>query len=349
MPVGTKGTVKAMSQQELLAMGFPIILGNTYHLYLRPGHELVREAGGLHRFIGWEGSILTDSGGFQVFSLQHIRRIAQDGVRFRSYIDGSQHLFTPERVMEVELALGADIIMAFDECPANPCTHQYALESLGRTHSWAQRCADSYGRLRLEQEWPNPDPKLFGIVQGSIYEDLRAQSADFIASLDTPGIAIGGVSVGESREDVLRVIEWTAPRLPAHKPRYLMGVGTPKDILDSVERGIDMFDCVLPSRLGRNGSAYTSLGRVNLKNQRFTRDFSPLDPNCDCWCCQNYTAAYIRHLYMSDEMLVSRLLTYHNLYFYQTLISGIQTSIEQGCFPAFRDAFLERYEGGDRA
>ncbi|MGB9588739.1 MAG: tRNA guanosine(34) transglycosylase Tgt, partial [Armatimonadota bacterium] len=303
MPVGTQATVKAMSQEELRELGFSIILGNTYHLYLRPGHELIKRAGGLHKFMNWHGAILTDSGGFQVFSLGELRRVGEEGVIFKSYIDGSEHEFTPERVMEIQGAIGADIAMAFDECPPYEATYDYVKAATQRTHDWALRCKQSASASQM----------VFGIAQGGVFRDLREWSADYISSLDFPGNAIGGVSVGEPKPQMHDVVEWTAPRLPEHKPRYLMGVGTPLDIIDFVMQGIDMFDCVLPTRLGRNGSMYTTYGRINIKNARFTEDFTPLDPECDCWVCQNYTRAYIRHLYKAEEILAARLATYHNL------------------------------------
>lgn len=333
MPVGTQGTVKATSQQELADMGFEIILGNTYHLYLRPGHELIKQAGGLRGFIDWNGCLLTDSGGFQVFSLEHIRKVGEDGVVFRSYVDGSYHEFTPERVMEVQSAIGADIVMAFDECAPYPCEKDYAAQAMRRTHDWAVCSMNS----------ADPSQAFFGIVQGSVYEDLRRESAEFIASLDTDGIAIGGVSVGEGKELMMRAVEWTVPYLPEQKPRYLMGVGTPEDLIDSVMRGVDMFDCVLPTRLGRNGSLYTTYGRINIKNNKFIDDFGPVDPECKCWCCANYSAAYLRHLYKCDEILASRLATYHNLHFYGVLMSRIRQAIEQGGLTEFRREFLAKY------
>ena len=333
MPVGTQGTVKATSQEELAEMGYRIILANTYHLYLRPRHELIASAGGLHRFINWPRPILTDSGGFQVFSLEHIRKIGEDGVVFRSYVDGSYHEFTPERVMEVQSVLGADVVMAFDECAPYPCEPDYAREAMERTHRWAERSLAAR----------DPGQAFFGIVQGSVYPDLRAESARFIASLDADGIAIGGVSVGEGKELMMKAVEWSVPNLPVEKPRYLMGVGAPEDILDSVARGIDMFDCVLPTRLGRSGSLYTSRGRININNNRFISDFSPVDPECGCWCCRNYSAAYLRHLYMCGEILASRLATHHNLHFYARLMEGIQGAIEQGRLTDFRKEFLAKY------
>lgn len=333
MPVGTQGTVKAMSQEELAGMGFLIILGNTYHLYLRPGHELVKSAGGIRGFINWDGCILTDSGGFQVFSLEHIRKIGEDGVVFRSYVDGSYHEFTPERVMEIQSALGADIVMAFDECAPYPCEEDYARQAMVRTHEWAKRSLAAR----------DPRQAFFGIVQGSVYPELRRESAQFIASLDTDGIAIGGVSVGEGKDLMMKAVEWSVPHLPDEKPRYLMGVGTPEDLIDSVVRGIDMFDCVLPTRLGRNGSLYTSRGRINIKNNRFISDFSPVDPECECWACRNYSAAYLRHLYKCDEILASRLATYHNLHFYARLMEEIRGAIQAGRLTDFRKEFLAKY------
>ncbi|MFQ3548806.1 MAG: tRNA guanosine(34) transglycosylase Tgt [Armatimonadota bacterium] len=333
MPVGTQGTVKATSQQELDEIGFRIILGNTYHLYLRPGHELIKKAGGLHKFINWNGCMLTDSGGFQVFSLEHIREINDNGVIFRSYIDGSYHEFTPESVMAVQSAIGADIVMAFDECAPYPCKKEYARSAMIRTHQWAQRSFENADR----------EQAFFGIVQGSVFEDLREESAKFISSLNTDGIAIGGVSVGEGQDLMMKSVDWSMPHIPIEKPRYLMGVGTPEDILEAVERGIDMFDCVLPSRLGRNGSLYTSYGRINIKNNRYIDDFSAVDPECGCWLCQNYSSAYLRHLYKSDEILAARLATYHNLYFYRKLMENIRAAIELGQFSKFKKEFLSKY------
>lgn len=333
MPVGTQATVKAMSQEELRELGFSIILGNTYHLYLRPGHELIKRAGGLHKFMNWHGVILTDSGGFQVFSLGELRRIGEEGVIFKSYIDGSEHEFTPERVMEIQGAIGADIAMAFDECPPYEATYEYVKSATQRTHDWALRCKQS----------ASPSQMVFGIVQGGVFRDLREWSADYISSLDFTGNAIGGVSVGEPKPQMHDVVEWTVPRLPEHKPRYLMGVGTPLDIIDFVMQGIDMFDCVLPTRLGRNGSMYTTYGRINIKNARFTEDFTPLDSECDCWVCQNYTRAYIRHLYKAEEILAARLATYHNLYFYQRVIRGIRSAIAEDNLCQFRQDFISKY------
>ena len=339
MPVGTQATVKAISQEELREMDFQIVLANTYHLYLRPGHELIAKAGGIHRFMSWDRAILTDSGGYQVFSLRDLQRIGDNGIVFKSYIDGSEHVFDPERVMEIQHVMGADIAMAFDECPPYPCTHEYAKEATQRTHDWAVRCKAAAAE----------EQALFGIVQGSVYRDLREWSAEFITSLDLAGNAIGGVSVGEPKPAMREVVEWTVPLLPEEKPRYLMGVGTPVDIIDFVMQGIDMFDCVLPTRLGRNGSMYTTHGRINIKNARFAEDFSPLDHECDCCTCRNYTRAYIRHLYKSDEILAARLATYHNLYFYQRVMKGIRAAIASDGLTAFRREFLSKYSNGNEA
>jgi queuine tRNA-ribosyltransferase len=333
MPVGTQGTVKAMSQEEMADIGFRIILGNTYHLYLRPGHEMIERIGGLHKFINWNGSMLTDSGGFQVFSLEHLRKIGEDGVTFKSYIDGSTHHFTPERVIEIQEAIGADIIMAFDECAPYPATYEYAEAAMIRTHVWAERCNNAH---KTEQA-------LFGIVQGSVYPDLREQSAKAIAGMGFDGIAIGGVSVGEPKEMMFHAVEWTVPHLPADKPRYLMGVGTPEDLLNAVMHGVDMFDCVLPTRLGRNGSLYTTYGRINIKNAKYFEDSSPVDADCDCWVCRNYSSAYIRHLYKAEEILAARLATYHNLYFYHRLMEGIRHAIDEDSLPDFRRDFLKKF------
>lgn len=333
MPVGTQATVKAVAQEELVEIGFSIILANTYHLYLRPGHELIRKAGGIHEFMSWPNAVLTDSGGYQVFSLEHLRVIGEDSVVFKSYIDGSTHTFMPEFVIAVEEAIGADIIMAFDECAPYPATYDHAMGAMVRTHEWAARCKAAH----------KTGQALFGIIQGSTYEDLRKISARAIVDLDFPGIAIGGVSVGEPKQAMLDVLEWTVPELPREKPRYLMGVGTPEDLLDAVWRGIDMFDCVLPTRLGRNGSLYTTYGRINIKNARFAEDFGPVDPECGCRTCRNYSAAYIRHLYKAGEILAARLATYHNLYFYHKLMDCIRRAIEEDRLKEFRREFLSKY------
>ncbi|HEY3413241.1 MAG TPA: tRNA guanosine(34) transglycosylase Tgt [Armatimonadota bacterium] len=331
MPVGTRGTVKAMTQGDLEAIGFPIILGNTYHLATRPGPDYIESAGGLHRFISWNGGILTDSGGYQVFSLAHLRKISDAGVDFRSTVDGAKMHFDPETVMDIQRKIGADIIMAFDECPPHPATNEETRIATERTHRWAVRCVD---------HWRNegrPDVQnLFPIVQGGVYEDLRRESAEFIGALDTPGVAVGGVSVGEPSEEMLLAEERTVPYLPPHKPRYLMGLGQPEDILEAVERGFDMFDCVLPTRCGRNGTAYTSVGRLNLKGSKYAEDYTPLDEKCSCPVCARYSMAYIRHLVRSNEMLGSQLLTYHNLHFYHNLMAEIRAAIAESRFAEYK-------------
>lgn len=336
MPVGTRGTVKAMTQTDLEAIGFPIILGNTYHLTTRPGPDFIEQAGGLHKFIAWNRGILTDSGGYQVFSLANLRKITDAGVDFRSTVDGAQMHFDPETVMDIQRQIGADIIMAFDECPPHPATHEETHIATERTHRWAERCVEhwrSHGRPDIQN--------LFPIIQGGVYEDLRRESAEFTGALDTPGVAVGGVSVGEPAEEMLLAEERTVPYLPPHKPRYLMGLGQPEDILEAVERGFDMFDCVLPTRCGRNGTAYTSRGRLNVKNLQYEMDFGPLDDSCKCPVCARYSISYIRHLVRSNEMLGAQLLTYHNLHFYHNLMAEIRCAINEGRFAEFKKAALE--------
>lgn len=332
MPVGTQGTVKAMTPEEVSELGFQLILGNTYHLYLRPGSDRVARFGGLHRFAGWDGAMLTDSGGYQVFSLKELRTITEEGVRFRSVLDGSFHDFTPERVMQIEHELGADIIMAFDECPPYPATHEYAQNSTERTHRWAERCLTEHARLGGDASGSN----LFGIVQGGTYDDLRVQSATVISGLPFAGIAVGGVSVGEPPAEMRRILDVTMPHLPRNKPRYLMGVGFPEDILDAVYRGVDMFDCVLPTRMGRNGTLFTSRGRINITNARWKDEPGPVDPECTCRVCQRHSAAYLRHLHEAKEILAARLATYHNLAFYARLMEQIRQAIDQDRFVQFR-------------
>lgn len=335
MPVGTLATVKTLSPEELKEMGAGIILSNTYHLWLRPGHEIVREAGGLHSFMNWDRGILTDSGGFQVFSLSDFRKIEEEGVYFRNHLNGDKLFLSPEKAIEIQNALGSDIIMAFDECPPYPATYEYMKQSVERTSRWAERCLKAHKR---------PDVQgLFGIVQGGEFEDLRRQSAQDLVSLDFPGYAVGGLSVGEPKEVMNRVLEFTTPLLPADKPRYLMGVGSPDSLIDGAIRGIDMFDCVLPTRIGRNGTVMTSQGRVVIKNAQYARDFSPLDPNCDCYTCRNYTRAYIRHLIKCDETFGIRLTSYHNVYFLIKLMEQVRQAIREDRLRDFRDEFFERY------
>lgn len=335
MPVGTAATVKAMRTEQLKEIGAGIILSNTYHLYLRPGHELIREAGGLHKFMNWDGAILTDSGGFQVFSLGDLRKITEEGVTFRSHIDGSKHMFTPEKSMEVQNALGSDIIMAFDECPPYPADREYVRKSLERTTRWLKRCKDAHKNTERQS--------LFGIMQGGMYQDLRSISATDIVEMDLPGYAIGGLSVGEPKEVMYEVMDYCVDYLPQDKPRYLMGVGSPDYLFEGVERGIDMFDCVLPTRIARNGLAMTSHGRVTIKNAAYERDFTALDPECDCYTCRNYSKAYLRHLFKSNEILSSMLLTYHNLYFLVNMMENIRTSIEEDRFLQYKKEFYEKY------
>lgn len=332
MPVGTQGTVKAMTWEEVAELGYRLCLGNTFHLYLRPGSERVQSFGGLHKFVGWNGAMLTDSGGYQVFSLKDLRKITEAGVRFQSPLDGSSHDFTPESVMRIEHELGADIIMAFDECPPYPATEEYVRDSVERTHRWLDRCIAAHNDLGGDDS----GSVLFGIVQGSGYEHLRRESAQFTASRNTAGIAVGGVSVGEPPEEMRRALDLTMPYLPTDKPRYLMGVGTPADILDSVMRGIDMFDCVLPTRMARNGALYTSRGRINIKNARWANERGAVDPECSCKVCQTHSAAYLRHLQMANEILGARLATYHNLAFYARLMDDIRAAVDGGTFLEFR-------------
>ena len=335
MPVGTAGTVKAMKPEEVRDMGAQIILGNTYHLYLRPGHEVVKAAGGLHKFMNWERAILTDSGGFQVFSLGAMRKISEEGVEFRSHIDGSKHMLSPEKSMEIQNALGSDIMMAFDECAPYPADRNYVKNSLERTTRWLKRCKEYH--KNTEQQ------SLFGIMQGGMYKDLRKQSAEEIVELDLPGYAIGGLSVGEPKEIMYEVMDDCVDYLPADKPRYLMGVGSPDCLFEGVERGIDMFDCVLPTRIARHGMAMTSQGRVNVKNAKYERDFTPLDPNCDCYTCRNYSKAYLRHLFKSDEILSSMLMTTHNLHFLVNTMAGIRKAIEEDRFLEYKKEFYDSY------
>ena len=316
-------------------MGAQIILGNTYHLYLRPGHEVVKAAGGLHKFMNWERAILTDSGGFQVFSLGAMRKISEEGVEFRSHIDGSKHMLSPEKSMEIQNALGSDIMMAFDECAPYPADRNYVKNSLERTTRWLKRCKEYH--KNTEQQ------SLFGIMQGGMYKDLRKQSAEEIVELDLPGYAIGGLSVGEPKEIMYEVMDDCVDYLPADKPRYLMGVGSPDCLFEGVERGIDMFDCVLPTRIARHGMAMTSQGRVNIKNAKYERDFTPLDPNCDCYTCRNYSKAYLRHLFKSDEILSSMLMTTHNLHFLVNTMAGIRKAIEEDRFLEYKKEFYDSY------
>lgn len=334
MPVGTQATVKAMSPEELKAMDAGIILSNTYHLYLRPGPDLVAEAGGLHKFMQWDRGILTDSGGFQVFSLGPLRKITEEGVTFRSHIDGSKHFLSPEKAIEVQMALGADIIMAFDECVPYPAEHSYAKASTERTSRWAERCLKAHTRQ---------DQGLFGIVQGGMYKDLRAQSARELVEMNFPGYAVGGLSVGEPKHLMYEMLQHTVPLLPDKKPRYLMGVGTPDCLVEGVMYGIDMFDCVFPTRVARNGTAMTSKGRLVIKNAEYARDFRPIDSDCDCYTCRNFSRAYVRHLLKTEEIFGLRLTTTHNLHFLIQFMKKMRQSILDDQFLAFRQEFWSHY------
>ncbi|MBM4277635.1 MAG: tRNA guanosine(34) transglycosylase Tgt [Deltaproteobacteria bacterium] len=320
LPVGTQGTVKSLTPEELAEVGVEGILGNTYHLYLKPGHETIARLGGLHRFIHWEKPILTDSGGYQIFSLAKLRKISEDGVTFQSHIDGSEHFLTPEKVMEIQRTLGSDIAMVLDECVPYPSSHEYVMASTKLTTFWAERC------LKARR---SDDPALFGIVQGGMYRDLREESARDLTRLDFQGYAIGGLSVGEPKSIMQDVLEWTAPFLPDKSPRYLMGVGTPEDILHATLQGIDLFDCVLPTRNARNGMLFTSRGKISIKQARYAEDPGPIDESCLCYSCRHYSRAYLRHLYLANEILSSRLNTIHNIYYYMELMKEIRKAIQE--------------------
>lgn len=336
MPVGTQATVKSMTPEELKQdVKADIILSNTYHLYLRPGHEIVKEAGGLHKFMNWDRPILTDCGGFQVFSLSDLRTISEEGVEFKSHLDGSKHFFSPEKVMEIEEALGADIIMSFDECVEPNATYEYTKQSMERTTRWAVRCKEAHKNVENQG--------LFGIIQGGFFEDLRDKSLEDLVKLDFPGYAIGGISVGETKEDFLRILNYTAPKMPKEKPRYLMGVGSPDYLMEAAIAGIDMCDCVLPTRIARNGTAFTSKGKVVVRNATYERDWSKLDDECDCYTCKNYTKAYIRHLIKTNEILGVRLLSIHNLRFLTRLMENIRQAIENDSLLDFKNEFYKKY------
>lgn len=336
-PVGTQATVKAMRPSDLKDLGATLLLSNTYHLYLRPGAELIRDLGGLHTFMGWDGPLLTDSGGFQVFSLSETRQIDDNGVTFQSHLDGSYHRFTPEKSVAIQENLGADIIMAFDECPP-PDDYTYVQESLRRTHTWAERCLAAKSR---------DDQALFGIVQGGIFPDLRAQSASFLTALDFPGYAVGGLAVGETKAQMAAMLDIVHPLLPQNKPRYLMGVGAPEDVLRGVLRGMDIFDCVLPTRLARHGSALIAGGRMNLRNARYERDELALDPACACYTCRNFSRAYLRHLVKANEILAHMLLSTHNLHFLLALMADIRKALRKGSLQEFAQDFLASYPALD--
>lgn len=337
MPVGTQATVKAMKPESVKDTGAQIILGNTYHLMLRPGSDIVREAGGLHKFMNWDKPILTDSGGYQVFSLGAMRKITEEGVKFSSHIDGSRHMLSPERSMEVQNDLGSDIIMAFDECAPKDASREYIEKSQARTTRWLERCIEAHKNTDTQS--------LFGIMQGGFYKDLREESAKKIVKFDLPGYAIGGISVGEAKEQYIGVLEYAPDLLPENKPRYVMGIGTPDYIFEAVEHGVDMFDCVEPTRIARHGMAMTSEGRLSIKNARFERDFGPLDPKCDCYTCRNYSRAYLRHLFKEGETLSQMLLSEHNLRFLSRMCENIRTAIEEDRFTEYKKEFYASYYG----
>ena len=343
IPVGTQATVKTMTPEEVKAIGAEIILGNTYHLYLRPSDELVAKFGGLHKFMNWDKPILTDSGGFQVFSLGALRKIKEEGVYFSSHIDGSKHFISPEKSISIQNNLGSDIMMVFDECPPGLSDRKYIIDSIERTTRWAKRCIEAN---------KNPDKQgLFAIVQGGIYEDLRDQSLNELSVMDEgfSGYAIGGLAVGEPREDMYRILDYITPKLPENKPRYLMGVGEPLDMLEAVANGVDMMDCVQPSRIGRHGTVFTKYGRLVIKNAKYAEDPRPLDEDCDCYACKNYTRGYIRHLFKADEILGQRLATYHNLHFLIKMMNGARKAILEDKFAEYKEEFEADYNMGNKS
>ena len=344
MPVGTQAGVKTLCSDDVSGLGTKIILSNTYHLYLRPGHEVIRAAGGLHSFMNWHAPILTDSGGFQVFSLAELNKVTEEGVRFQSHINGSRHFFTPELCIEVQNALGADIIMPLDECLPYPVEHERAKESLGLTLRWAERCQKAHGKASN-----NSAQALFGIVQGATFADLRVECARELVKMDFPGYAIGGLSVGETPSKMYEIVDITTDELPPEKPRYLMGCGPPLDIFEAVERGVDMFDCVMPTRNARNASLMTSQGVVVIKNAAHAKDFSPPDPECECPTCKNYSRAYLRHLFKAGEISAMRLATLHNVHFMLTLLVQIREAILSDRYLEFKRSFLTKYQRKDRS
>jgi queuine tRNA-ribosyltransferase len=368
MPVGTQGSVKAVSPQELHELEAQIILGNTYHLFVRPGLEVIRHFGGLHRFMNWDGPILTDSGGYQIFSLAKLRKITEDGVAFQNHLDGTPTFISPESAMEIQAALGSDIAMVLDECPPWPCEYDYAARSVERTHRWAARCQDAARKLKeggnvqrptsnVQRSTDENDARdainhqpstinqmVFGIVQGGTFEDLRRSSAQALAAADFDGYAIGGVSVGEPETEMMQAVEWSEPHLPENKPRYAMGLGTPPQLIELIGRGMDMFDCVLPTRLARNGTAFTAGGSLNLKNAEFAMQKGPLEEGCGCPACREFTRGYIRHLIKAEEILGLRLITVHNLHFYLDLMKRARCAIENGTFASLRAQFVAGYK-----
>jgi len=363
MPVGTQGSVKAVSPRELRELNAPIVLGNTYHLFVRPGIEVIKHFGGLHKFMMWDRPILTDSGGYQIFSLAKLRKISEDGVRFQNHVDGTPAFISPEIAMEIQAALGSDIAMVLDECPPWPCEYDYAANSAEMTTRWAKRCKQWHA-ANVERPTPNAQHPteqseirnqkseiqcqlVFGIVQGASFQELRQQSAQAIVDLDFDGYAIGGVSVGEPEEEMFRAVESSEPFLPNEKPRYAMGLGTPPQLLEMIARRIDMFDCVLPTRLARNGTAFTSAGTINLKNAEYAKDKRPIDDDCDCTSCREFSRGYIRHLIKAEEILGLRIITLHNLHFYLDLMRQARAKIDNGTFDAFRREFVSNYETRD--
>jgi len=355
MPVGTQGSVKGVSPRELRELNAQIILGNTYHLFVRPGLDVIKRFGGLHDFMNWSGPILTDSGGYQIFSLAKLRKITEDGVEFQNHIDGARAFISPEIAMEIQVLLGSDIAMALDECVPYPCEYDYAAQSAEMTTRWAKRCKEWKRRngetaqrgLADSPIRPLADSFLFGIIQGATFEGLRKENAQAIVALDFDGYAIGGVSVGEPEEEMMRAVEWAEPFLPENKPRYAMGLGTPPQLLELIARGMDMFDCVLPTRLARNGTAFTAAGTVNLKNAEFILDKNPIEENCTCEACREFSRGYIRHLIKAEEILGLRLITLHNLHFYLNLMNQARAEIENGTFEQFRKAFVAGYKTRD--
>ena len=340
MPVGTQGTVKAVPQRVLKdEINAPIILGNTYHLYLRPGMEVMQDAGGLHKFMNWDNAILTDSGGFQIYSLSDLRKIKQNGVEFKSHLDGSKHFFSPEIVIDIERSIGSDIMMVLDECTPYPCEYEYAVKSTQLTSDWAILNKEAFDKSKPKYDH---NQYLFGIVQGSVYKELREKSALDLVKLDFDGYAIGGLAVGEPAEQMYDMVDFTTDFLPENKPRYLMGVGRPENILEAIERGVDMFDCVMPTRNARNAYLFTSNGIVNMKNQRFKNDFSPLDENCDCYTCQTFTKAYLRHLFVAKELLALELASIHNLNFYINLTNTAREKIIDGSFIEWKEKIISK-------
>jgi queuine tRNA-ribosyltransferase len=344
MPVGTQGSVKGVSPRELRKLHAQIVLGNTYHLFVRPGVDVIKCFGGLHNFMNWNGPILTDSGGYQIFSLARLRKITEEGVEFQNHIDGARAFISPEIAMEIQMLLGSDITMALDECVPYPCEYDYAAQSAEMTTRWAKRCRERNRRNGETAKRGFADSMLFGIVQGATFEDLRKESAQAIVDLDFDGYAIGGVSVGEPEEEMMRAVEWTEPILPGNKPRYTMGLGTPPQLLELIARGMDMFDCVLPTRLARNGTAFTATGTVNLKNAEFILDKNSIEKNCVCDACREFSRGYIRHLIKAEEILGLRLITLHNLHFYLNLMNQARAEIEKGTFDQFRKAFVAQYK-----